>query len=486
MDGQPGDAASGASSPASAATDDLPTRAAALLAVIRRGAIDGDAEAQAVWGQHLLDRGESRAALGWFMRAAAQQHAMALNMVGRCYDLGWGTPPDKHRAAECYRAAALRGLDWAMYNYATLLALGEGVAEDKAAALGWLERAVALGGDARAKAANFVGSFAEDGWAGPRDMTRAVACYAAAAAGGDFRGCFNHARMRVAAGDGEGALAWLRRAGDLGHDRFVAQMRDWLARTPDAAWRARAIAARGRGGGRGRGGAGGDVLIAIPDLLDVATLARVRALIDGAGWIDGNATSGTQSALAKNNVQLPEESEAARAAGALVLDALAGSALFVAAALPLKVFPPLFNRYAGGQSFGAHVDAAIRIRRGSDFRVRSDLSATLFLDDPATYDGGELVIEGQFGEQRVKLPEGHMVLYPASSLHHVTPVTRGVRTASFFWVQSMVRDDTARRLLFELDQGVQSVAGAMGQGDPATVRLTGVYHNLIRRWADSG
>lgn len=227
------------------------------------------------------------------------------------------------------------------------------------------------------------------------------------------------------------------------------------------------------------------MLIAIPDLLDAGEVARVRGIIDAADWIDGNATSGPQSALAKRNEQLPEESAAAREAGSIVLDALGRSALFVAAALPLKVFPPLFNRYAGGQDFGLHVDNAVRIRRGSDFRIRSDLSATLFLEDPADYDGGELVIEAQFGPQTVKLPAGHMVLYPASSLHRVTPVTRGTRTASFFWIQSMVRDDGARALLFELDQGVQAVAAAQGQGDPTTVRLTGVYHNLLRRWADA-
>ena len=159
------------------------------------------------------------------------------------------------------------------------------------------------------------------------------------------------------------------------------------------------------------------MLIAVPDLLDAAGVSRVHALIDAAEWIDGNATSGTQSALAKRNSQLPEDSAAAREAGALVLDVLAASPLFVAAALPLKVFPPLFNRYAGGDAFGLHVDNAVRIRRGSDFRLRSDLSATLFLENPDAYDGGELVIDGQFGEQRVKLPAGHMVLYPASSLH---------------------------------------------------------------------
>ncbi|NJR77947.1 Fe2+-dependent dioxygenase [Sphingomonas corticis] len=227
------------------------------------------------------------------------------------------------------------------------------------------------------------------------------------------------------------------------------------------------------------------MLIAIPDVLDAAAVARVRGVIDPAAWVDGNVTSGAQSALAKRNEQLPEDGEAARAAGALVLDALGRTPLFVAAALPLKVFPPLFNRYAGGQAFGMHVDNAVRIRRGTDFRIRSDLSATLFLAAPEDYDGGELVIEDQFGEHRVKLPAGHLVLYPASSLHRVEPVTRGARVASFFWIQSMVRDDGARRLLFDLDRGVQAVAADRGQGDAAVIQLTGVYHNLLRRWADT-
>jgi PKHD-type hydroxylase len=227
------------------------------------------------------------------------------------------------------------------------------------------------------------------------------------------------------------------------------------------------------------------MLIAIPDVLDADAVKRLRTMIDGADWIDGNATSGSQSALAKHNAQLPEDSVAAREGGAMVLDALAASPRFVAAALPLKVFPPLFNRYSGGQAFGAHVDSAIRIKRGSDFRIRSDLSATLFLEEPDQYDGGELVIETNFGEQRVKLPAGHMVVYPASSVHRVTPVTRGIRTASFFWIQSMVRDDAARALLFDLDQGVQGMSAAMGPSHGETVRLTGVYHNLLRRWAEA-
>ena len=227
------------------------------------------------------------------------------------------------------------------------------------------------------------------------------------------------------------------------------------------------------------------MLIVIPDVLDAARLASVRSIIDDADWVDGNATSGPQAALAKRNLQLPEESKAARDAGALVLDALGRAATFIAAALPAKIWPPLFNSYAGGQGFGTHIDNAIRIHRDGDFRLRSDLSATLFLSDPTSYDGGELVVEGQFGAQNVKLPAGHLVLYPASSLHHVTPVTRGTRVASFFWVQSMVRDDGARALLFDLDSAVQAVAGDKGHADPTVIRLTGVYHNLLRRWAEA-
>lgn len=222
----------------------------------------------------------------------------------------------------------------------------------------------------------------------------------------------------------------------------------------------------------------------IPDVLDAAGVAHVRALIDAAQWTDGNATSGHQSALAKNNHQLPEGCAAAREAGAFILDALGKSALFIAAALPLKVYPPLFNSYTDGEAFGMHVDAAVRIQPGSDFRIRSDLSATLFLEDPESYDGGELIIEGQFGTSPVKLPVGHMVLYPSSSLHRVAPVTRGTRTASFFWLQSMVRDDAARGILFDLDTSIQALAERNGHNDPAIIGLTGVYHNLLRQWTD--
>ena len=230
------------------------------------------------------------------------------------------------------------------------------------------------------------------------------------------------------------------------------------------------------------------MMIEIPDVLDAATVARVRAIIARGAWEDGNATSGHQAALAKHNEQLAEDCEAAREAGGIVLDALGRSALFVAAGLPAKVFPPLFNRYAGGQDFGVHVDNAIRLKRGSELRVRSDLSATLFLADPGDYDGGELIAEGGYGAQPVKLAAGSMILYPASSLHRVAPVTRGTRIACFFWVQSLVRDGEARRSLFELDQAIQTLVSSgvavRGHGDRAIVQLTGVYHNLLRRWAE--
>lgn len=226
------------------------------------------------------------------------------------------------------------------------------------------------------------------------------------------------------------------------------------------------------------------MLLVIPDLLSMDGVARLRAIIDAGEWVDGNVTSGPQAALAKRNAQLAAGSRAAQEGGAMVLDALGRSPLFMAAALPAKVFPPLFNRYAGGQNFGAHIDNAIRLK-GHDFRLRSDLSATLFLADPDSYDGGELVVEDRFGEQRVKLPAGHMVLYPASSVHRVEPVTRGARVASFFWIQSMVRDEAARRMLFDLDQSVQRLNGQLGGGDRSVIELTGLYHNLLRRWADA-
>ena len=226
------------------------------------------------------------------------------------------------------------------------------------------------------------------------------------------------------------------------------------------------------------------MMIAIPGVLDGAALAHVGGLMDKAEWVDGNVTSGHQSALAKRNRQLPEGSSAAEAAGRMILDALNRSPLFIAAALPARVFPPLFNAYGVGDTFATHVDNAVRIRRADDFRIRSDLSATLFLSDPEEYDGGELTVEDTYGAHAVKLFAGDMILYPASSLHHVTPITRGERRASFFWIQSMVRDDAARTTLFDLDSAIQQVAADRGNADDAVIRLTGVYHNLLRRWAE--
>lgn len=227
------------------------------------------------------------------------------------------------------------------------------------------------------------------------------------------------------------------------------------------------------------------MMLHIPSVLTKQQVAQCRQLIDSAEWVDGNVTAGHQSALAKKNMQLPEGSPVARQAGDMILDALECSPAFISAALPLKVFPPLFNRYAGGESFGTHVDNAIRPLAGSDFRIRTDLSMTLFLAESDEYDGGELIVEDTYGEHRAKLPAGDMVLYPSTSLHRVTPVTRGARVASFFWLQSMVRDDGQRSLLFQLDTAIQQLVARLGNDDPQAVQLTGIYHNLLRRWADS-
>jgi PKHD-type hydroxylase len=225
------------------------------------------------------------------------------------------------------------------------------------------------------------------------------------------------------------------------------------------------------------------MLLAVPEVLTGEQVAHARRLLDSAQWQDGRVTAGQQSALAKDNQQLPEDSTVARELGSLVLGALERNALFVSAALPARVFPPLFNRYAGGQSFGTHIDNAIRQVRGTSFRVRTDLSATLFLSAPDEYDGGELVVEDTYGTHQVKLPAGHLVLYPSSSLHHVKAVTRGARIASFFWIQSMVRDDAQRSLLFDLDTSIQQLNATIPSHN-ALVRLTGLYHNLLRQWAD--
>jgi PKHD-type hydroxylase len=225
------------------------------------------------------------------------------------------------------------------------------------------------------------------------------------------------------------------------------------------------------------------MLLQIPDLLSREQVAQARQLLDPADWVDGRVTAGHQSARAKQNLQLPEDHPVAQRLGELILTALQRNALFVSAALPLRVFPPLFNRYEGGGSFGNHVDNSIRQIAGTALRIRTDLSATLFLSDPQEYDGGELVIDDTYGVHSVKLAAGHLVLYPSTSLHRVTPVTRGARVASFFWIQSLVRDDWSRTLLFDMDSAIQRIAGEAPE-HPSAVQLTGVYHNLLRRWAE--
>ena len=224
------------------------------------------------------------------------------------------------------------------------------------------------------------------------------------------------------------------------------------------------------------------MLLQVPDVLTAAEVARCREALNAAEWVDGRVTAGFQSARAKDNVQVPEGHPAAISCGELIVGALQRSPLFTSAALPLRVFPPLFNRYSGGQAFGTHVDNAIRQLPGLSFRIRTDLSATLFLTPPEEYDGGELVVEDAYGAHAVKLPAGHMVLYPATSLHHVRPVTRGARVGSFFWIQSMVADDAQRTLLFDLDSAIRTL-GRDAPDAPAVVQLTGIYHNLVRRWA---
>jgi PKHD-type hydroxylase len=225
------------------------------------------------------------------------------------------------------------------------------------------------------------------------------------------------------------------------------------------------------------------MLLHIPGVLTADQVAEARAKLDQAEWVDGRVTAGHQSARVKYNQQLPEAHPVAEEVGDVILTALQRHPLFVAAALPLRVFPPLFNRYSGGDSFGSHVDNSIRQISGTGYRIRTDLSATLFLSAPEEYDGGELMVEDTYGVHSVKLPAGHLVLYPSTSLHHVRPVTRGVRVASFFWIQSLVRDDGERTLLFDLDTAIQRISQDLPDHVSA-LQLTGVYHNLLRRWAE--
>ena len=224
------------------------------------------------------------------------------------------------------------------------------------------------------------------------------------------------------------------------------------------------------------------MLLQIPNVLSSQALARCRELTASADWVDGRVTAGTQSAAVKRNQQLPEDAPGAREAQRLILDALGNNGLFLSAALPLRVFPPLFNRYEKGMDFGSHVDNAIRTHIVSGQHIRTDISVTLFLSAPEDYDGGELIIEDTFGSQSVKLPAGDAILYPSSSVHRVIPVTRGTRVASFLWIESRVREAEKRRLLFDMDLSILSLREAQGETKTA-VTLTGCYHNLLRMWA---
>lgn len=230
------------------------------------------------------------------------------------------------------------------------------------------------------------------------------------------------------------------------------------------------------------------MLLTIPNVLSTEQITTARQKLAAAEWVDGRVTAGYQAQEVKRNAQIPEGSPASKELGEMILGALARSPLFMSAALPLRVFPPMFNSYSGGGTFGTHVDTAIRTFAVTGQRIRTDLSATLFLTPPDEYDGGELIVEDTYGEKSVKLEPGAMVLYPATSLHRVEPVTRGNRVSSFFWIQSMIRQDAHRTLLFQLDESIQRLARSGQAHEPevnkSSVQLTGVYHNLLRQWAD--
>jgi PKHD-type hydroxylase len=225
------------------------------------------------------------------------------------------------------------------------------------------------------------------------------------------------------------------------------------------------------------------MMIHIPDVLTPEQVKRCREVMEKGAWVDGRVTAGHQSAQVKRNLQLLEDCAEARELGAMVVEAVARSNLFMSAVLPKQVFPPLFNRYDAGMTFGAHVDNAIRGHAASGMRIRTDTSATLFISAPEDYDGGELVVEDTYGRHTVKLPAGDMIVYPATSLHHVTPITRGSRIASFFWTQSMIRDEAQRALLFDLDMSIVRLSGDHPD-HKSVVSLTAVYHNLLRQWAE--
>jgi PKHD-type hydroxylase len=226
------------------------------------------------------------------------------------------------------------------------------------------------------------------------------------------------------------------------------------------------------------------MLVTIPDVLTPEELAYIRQVLESTRWVDGRTTAGDQAALVKNNLQVPPDSDTARELSQIVMRALGRNPTFSSAALPLHVLPPMFNRYGEGMTFGAHVDGSIRVVPGSGMRMRTDVSSTLFLTPPEDYDGGELVVHDTYGTHHVKLPAGHMVVYPATSMHSVTPVTRGSRWGSFFWTQSMIKDDWRRTMLYDLDRSIISIRSRLPDDDPAVVGLTAHYHNMIRHWSE--
>lgn len=226
------------------------------------------------------------------------------------------------------------------------------------------------------------------------------------------------------------------------------------------------------------------MLVTIPDLLTKEELAYIRQVLEGTPWVDGRSTAGDQAAQVKKNLQVPPDSAEGRELANIVLRALGRNPVYSSAALPLHVLPPMFNRYDEGMTFGAHVDGSIRVIPGTGQRIRTDVSTTIFLTPPEDYDGGELVVHDTYGKHEVKLPAGHAVVYPATSLHSVNPVTRGSRWGSFFWAQSMLRDDWQRHMLYDLDQSIMRIRSILADDDPAVTGLTAHYHNMIRHWAE--
>lgn len=226
------------------------------------------------------------------------------------------------------------------------------------------------------------------------------------------------------------------------------------------------------------------MLITIPDVLTKGEVAQIRQLLDAAEWEDGAKTAGIQSLEVKRNQQLNPTSDAAQKAGQYIIQALTQKPRFMSAALPARILPPMFNKYEQAETFGKHIDNAIRVNPLTQERLRTDLSMTLFLSEPDSYEGGALIVEDYYGSQSVKLAAGDLVLYPSTSIHEVTPVTSGARVSAFFWLQSMVRSEIQRRTLFDLDQTIQTLSARIGAGDPEVVTLTGIYHNLIRQWTD--